>query len=273
VDDADLIAALSGIGYVNLDIPENEAFTKALQEIPESLDLINELKLVHPDLYPYDEFELYGSTAVMSQLHLLTYDAVMAMGMAICNASQEFPTGPEIFDSFRQLKFQGASGDVRFDTTTGTRLVDGVNFAIMNVVPRDTLVDGKVKFENIKSIVVNFVKENPLEVINPFIYSDGTTVPPVTNTPSPDLNLIQPAAMAFGYGLFAVVSITSIGWAVFTHKYRKTPIVKASQPFFLFMMCIGTFIMGLSILMSGFQEPMPVRLLNFACVAYIWCFS
>jgi hypothetical protein len=273
VDDADLVSAIHGIGYVILDIPENEAFTRALSEIPESLDLVNELKSVHPDLYPYDHFEVYGSTAVSSQYHLLNYDAVMAMGIAICKAPQEFPTGPQIFDSYRQLRFQGASGDVHIEPTTGTRAVDGVNFAIMNVVTRETLVDGKIKFANIKSTVVNFVNENPLEVVNPFIYADGTTISPATQPLSQDLNLIPPAVRAFGYGLFVMVSIASIGWAVFTYKYRKSPIVKASQPFFLFMTCIGTFIMGLSILMSGFQEPMPIGLLNFACVATIWFFS
>ena len=272
--DADLVTAIRGVGYIILEVPENEEFYKALSELPQSPSMQEELISVHPEKFAYENFDLNQSTAITSQYHLFSYDAVMSMAIAICSADHEFPTGPQIFESFLKLRFRGASGDVQFDLVTGSRLVDTLNYAIVNVVEKKKLIDGLTGFDSTISSLVSIVREDPLQRVSPFIFADGSIYPPIPlPTIVQDLNLIPPQVRGFGFALFVLVSLTSLWWAVFTYKYRKAPIVKASQPFFLSMICIGTFIMGLSILMSGFQEPMPLSVLNFACEANLWFFS
>lgn len=274
IKDADLVTAIHGVGYVILEVPENEEFYTALSELPESPSMQEELISVHPEKFAFENFNLNQSTAITSQYHLFNYDAVMSMAIAICRADHELPTGPQIFASFLKVRFRGASGDVQFDLVTGSRLVDSLKYAIVNVVQKKNLIDGMTGFDSTLSSLVSFAQEEPLQHVTPFIFTDGSIYPPQPlPTPALDLNLIPPRVRGFGFALFVLVSLTSIWWALFTFKYRNTPIVKASQPFFLSMICIGTFTMGLSILMSGFQEPMPLSVLNFACEANIWFFS
>ena len=276
IEDADLLTAINGIGYIILDIPESEELYAALSELTEQPVLLQEMISVHDDPFAFEHFDLIGTTVISSQYHILNYDAMMAMGFAICMADQEFPTGPQIFHSLtRNVKFQGASGNVDLDNVTGSRVLEGLKYAVYNVlVKRDESVTNHTHLNIIQSALVNFVGAGAVEHVFPFVYSNGATVPPLSLPPrNENLNLIPTGIRAFGFSLFILASFTSIGWATFTIKYKKKPIVRASQPFFLCMTCVGAFIMGLSILMSGFQEPMPINVLNFACVANLWFFS
>jgi len=49
------------------------------------------------------------------------YDAVIGVALAMCRAGEktEFFSGVQIFDEFRQLDFEGASGNVRIFNETG----------------------------------------------------------------------------------------------------------------------------------------------------------
>jgi hypothetical protein len=50
----------------------------------------------------------------------LNYDAIMALGIAACEAKQNFFTGPELYQTLVETEFEGVSGLVRFSNNTGT---------------------------------------------------------------------------------------------------------------------------------------------------------
>ena len=259
--DADLVAALDGVGYFEIRIPPNQDFSAAISEIPLSPTLQKELISLHPDKYPYENFNFTGTTADDSYYQKMSYDAMMAMGLAICNAPQEYPTGPQIYQSFLNLVFSGASGDLLFEPNSGTRGFIRLHYSVVNAVKQNVLVNGSVRYTTNTTSVVDFDANPQVVYYSPFIYAQGSTKPPSPGTsPSSNLNLIPPWVRGFGFALFGIVCLASIGWAIFTYKFRKTAIVKASQPFFLFMTCAGTLTMAQAILMFGFQEPMPLQL-------------
>lgn len=74
--------------------------------------------------------------------------------------------------------------------------------------------------------------------INPFIYKDGSTIP------IPDLQPVyeQPITIhtnikVISYVLCILTILLAIGFSSWTMNNRKTRIVNASQPFFLYMIC------------------------------------
>eukprot|EP00957_Ditylum_brightwellii_P069303 5261399-Ditylum_brightwellii.AAC.1 len=65
-------------------------------------------------------------------------------------------------------------------------------------------------------------------------YADGSTEPPLTIPPKigENLNQISLGQRIAVYIMMALIFIFSIGFMVWTYWNRKTPIVRASQPFF-----------------------------------------
>jgi hypothetical protein len=56
-----------------------------------------------------------------SQFPPLVYDSIMGIGIAACQAQEEFFTGQELLNEFFKLDFEGASGTVRMDPVATTK--------------------------------------------------------------------------------------------------------------------------------------------------------
>lgn len=87
------------------------------------------------------------------------------------------------------------------------------------------------------------------------------------------MNLIPTAILAFGLSLCGLVIVTSIFWMIWTLRYRDKVVVKASQPIFLFQICVGTLIITSAIIPMSMQEPISKRGLDIACMATPWLIS
>jgi len=75
-----------------------------------------------------------------------------------------------------------------------------------------------------------------------------------------------------GYFAFGLVTCLSIGFGAWTFLNRKNKVVRASQPFFLIMMCVGVFISAMVFIPMSIddQEPFTVEDCQRACKAVIW---
>ena len=105
--------------------------------------------------------------------------------------------------------------------------------------------------------------------LEPFRFRGGSTVPPPSlPMVETNLNLIPSGVRAFAWGLASFSIMVSLVLLVWTIIYRKRRLVRAAQPVFLVMMCVGSAMMGLSALFLGWQEPWPG--LDFACMATPW---
>jgi hypothetical protein len=86
-------------------------------------------------------------------------------------------------------------------------------------------------------------------------------------------NLNQLGSGIRGYG-FAIASLTMVlAWvfALWSYKHRFSPVVKASQPFFLILICLGVFVLASSIFPMAIDDGFAsVEACDKACMSIPW---
>lgn len=209
------------------------------------------------------------------------YDAVVAMALAACKGHAKAKeagdddaasfTAEDFFRSFASTELNGAYGHVSFDKTTGSRDYSSISYTVRNVLANDPDQDGIVTFRTVSTEVRENGKWKPVEGAPPFVYSDGTTSPPPVLPPlDEDLNLVSTGARAFGLALSGTALLLSIIFGLWTWKHRNTPVVRASQGLFLYLLCAGTFVVGCAIVPMSLQEPIDQTSLDVACMSVPW---
>lgn len=201
-------------------------------------------------------------------LHL--YDAVMAVGVGACKAHQDIQTqndrrtdevgsteeinnitwtGQLLQDGIRSAQFTGASGEVLFGNGfPGSRKGTTITYHVVNLFP-----DGFVGDLYSVSKVRNATDGQWYE-IEPFIYAGGATSPPELLRDPANQNYLSKSARAAGLtlmGLALLAIVLSCGW-VAVHRHHST--VVASQPIFLYFLCMGCALTSLAILFLSFDE-------------------
>lgn len=104
-------------------------------------------------------------------------------------------------------------------------------------------------------------------------YADGSTIPPPTIPPGigEDLHQISLGLRIAAGIMMGLIFIFSIGFMGWTYYHRTTHIVRASQPFFLYIICIGTFIMGSAIIPISIDDGIvSVEGCDIACMFSPW---
>jgi Receptor family ligand binding region/7 transmembrane sweet-taste receptor of 3 GCPR len=207
----------------------------------------------------------------------LLYDAVIGMALAMCRAGNEteFFTGVQIFNEFRELDFSGASGNVRIDNETGTRDFQSLTYALWNIQAYEELHENgnpQIKLVPCKKYDAGVWMPIPG---NPFLYADGTTVDPEALPPVEEKkNYIGDAGRYVAFSLMALVmlaSVLSLGWMTWFWKER---VVSSSQPLFLVLVSVGSFVMVSAIIPLSFDETVTddVNALDRACMAGPWLY-
>ena len=202
------------------------------------------------------------------------YDAVTALGLSMCSAGSdaEFFTGPEIYEYFRNLDFAGTSGRVLITPETGTRNYTTVPFVMWNVqdYPKKDS-EGRVQFQIAPASSYNG-KWNSVEGMT-FMYNGGSTetpesLPPVTM----DMNYIGKTGQIIGYILMGIVMLCAIISFVWLVYYRNHEVIFSSQPVFLLMVSIGSFVMASTIIPLSLEEPVSAAGLDIACMSSPWIY-
>ena len=84
-----------------------------------------------------------------------------------------------------------------------------------------------------------------------------------------ELNLVSPTAVKTGTIFFCCIALAAVllsGW-VFWH--RKAPAVRVMQPFFLQMLCFGTFLVSIAVIPYG-RDDTNTPHIDQACTAILW---
>jgi len=195
---------------------------------------------------------------------------MIALGVALCNTTEAFPSGPKIVDAIKATEFAGTSGRVSFDSFTGTRAAESVSFRVVNL-----LVDPSPSSIEVSATTTSIVRLSTKEVetLSSFVYAEGTTTVPLSlPPPNTEFNLLGTGVRVLGWALAGVVILLSIFFAVWTIRLRKKSIVRVAQPVFLGLVCVGVILMACTIIPMSFQEPMPDDVLDGACMAIPWLF-
>jgi hypothetical protein len=202
------------------------------------------------------------------------YDAVTSFGLSMCRAgtgeNSTFFTGPDIYNEFRNLEFEGASGRVLIDNTTGTRDYRSIDFVLWTL-QIDT-EEGETRFVPSQTFKDNAWVQIPG---NPFIFPGGTESPPASLPKVEyDLNYIGKSARAAGYAFMAFAMVSSILTLLWLVYYRDEPVVSSSQPLCLSMVSAGAFIMASTIIPLSLEETIVAdeNGLDKACMAAPWLY-
>jgi hypothetical protein len=240
-----------GIGESSYDI-----FAKHLQEMQHSDDSMEYMfsKVPLPE-DPVDKaFVTSFLQSVLDPLYMdhsiqFIYEATVLAGLAACGGVSKdlFLDGDTFYDYLYESSFQGISGNVLLDRSTGSRVANNTIYTIVN------LIDDENKNPNYP---VNFLPQtsdrygdNGWEKVNPFVYFDNSTNFPslaLLYLQSTDLTRLETLTIIVVVSMmfFSISVLMAFFFAAWTFSNRRTRIVRASQPFFLYLICGGTVILG-----------------------------
>lgn len=269
-----LAKALNGTGAIvirSLD-DKNATLQKQLDEFASNSFMMTEYLNAHVErevFPPRFQFQPASSSSA-----LLAYDAMMAIGIAACEAQSDNFTGQELYNALLSTQFDGASGHVAFSAETGTRKLDTVSYRVVNVLADPPNPDSNLTFSiGVDAAYVN-LGDKTVDVIRPFRFADGTTNAPASSRMAgEELNLISRGVLYFTVSVAVLVMFLSVGCAWWTIRNREKRVVRRSQPIFLCMLCVGTFVMASTVGFQAFQEPFSQRALDFACMISPWLVS
>ena len=275
----DIAQALHGVGILLLHFEDNYVFNQALEDFVLAREEPNALNQTMRDRFiaAHVEREIFENVTFLppySSFYMyLMYDAMLALGLTACNTPGFF-TADEFYANLLQLEFPGVSGLVQFHNVTGTRNASSVQYRLENVVLSDERSsDTQIKFHAKTSVLMS---GTGIEVVNPYQFYDNTTIPAAALPPieGVNYNLISRGALIFGWTFSGFVLLNSLFWMIWTIINRKKFVVRASQPVFLCQICIGVFIMALSIIPLSMQEESDGGTSRFdldaACMATPW---
>ena len=286
-----LARALHGSAVVSLVEQPYEPFDTALWNLTQDKVARSLYVSQHdePEIFQNYSFPTPGRTIYQ----YFAFDAVTAMMLAACETpittaeeEEDFDNipGRRIYEQLMRTEFQGVSGHVAFDPTTGTRRSDGLQYGVRNIrFPDHLVVDDyymvSAELTHIVTIaasvlIPSLAPTEQVQVVSTFYFASNTTIPPSSLPPlDQDLNLIPSAARIFGWALNGIVVLLSLFWMTWTLSNRARDVVKASQPIFLCQICIGTIIIASSVIPMSMQEPTSLHGLDIACMASPWLIS
>lgn len=117
-------------------------------------------------------------------------------------------------------------------------------------------------------------------------YLDATSVPKIISTPLVEMSRIPHPlpphiidnnyignAKIFAYIAFSIVTLSSIGVAMWVWFNRNSKVVRSTQPSFLLMICAGTLVLGSSTIPLTFDdENGNQKAADTACMVFPWLF-
>jgi len=111
--------------------------------------------------------------------------------------------------------------------------------------------------------------------VDPFIFRDGTNLPPLLLRTTPEQNYLNVGMRAAGLALMSIALFACTASAVWVFVNRKHRIVRAAQPYSLYLVCLGSFITTFAILPLSYDESYgwSTEQLSSGCMSIPWLVS
>ncbi|KAG7339700.1 7 transmembrane sweet-taste receptor of 3 GCPR [Nitzschia inconspicua] len=228
-----------------------------------------------PQTYPFVNDPEFLNPVVHDSVAYI-YDATILMGLSACQAIQqnngEAFNGQEQFGYLTQTNFQGVTGEVVLDATTGSRIFNSTTYKLVNLVEElVSNIDGQAMIR-FSGEVTDVYQGSMWDSRRPFIFNDGTTTAP-DSLPPPDRNSnrILPGVRGLAWTLSFINMFMAVGFVCWTYRNRNTRVVKASQPFFLYLLCSGVVLVASSTIPFSYDRQFSSRqACTRACLATVW---
>mmetsp|Transcript_904 Transcript_904/g.1945 ORF Transcript_904/g.1945 Transcript_904/m.1945 type:complete len:936 (+) Transcript_904:203-3010(+) len=257
--------------------PQFSPFSESMRAL-KNKDDFEYLNSIVPHFNETPYFDISGAfmDPIVYDYTMFVYDATILLGLAACGATTEnlTMTGDTFYDRIVNFEaFEGVSGSVDLDPTTGTREPLSAFYTLSNYVEEERFDEetGKtmVKFQ---SVTTDMYSNGTWSSLLDYTFNDGTYNPP-KGIPSPDTkeNFIQPWIHVLVLTLCVSAMLLSTGLALWTWHFRRTRVVAASQPVFLLLICLGCFIMASAIIPLQFDHNVAdIQGCTIACNAVAW---
>ena len=260
IHENDSVLGRSGEGIMSFSIlsaregtARYDAFAQAFSELnnPEDIAYLTPLLPRHenaPDYNPSFQNETFLTGYITGAR---VYDAVIALGLAACAVNGTL-NGASLFDSWTKTSFVGATGTVKFDGETGSRLPETALYVVANLVRRDV---NETHFELLAKYP--YVYDEGWQKEDDLVFSAGkVTAPAILPMIEVESNYIGWGWRSGGWVLAFAPIFASIYFAGFTWLKRETYVVRASQPIFLLLICFGVVLMASTIFPMSIDDEL-----------------
>jgi ABC-type branched-subunit amino acid transport system substrate-binding protein len=234
--------------------------------------------LLKPSLNASGQLEAFANYSIpeVSAGSVFSYDSFMSLALAACSASTRFGSNfskEEFHDTWIKSDFMGATGNVRFDPATGSRLQQTIPATIANYLASSTPgADEKYTIRSVDTHIYNESAWHRLQGAPEFIYASGSTTPPSALPPlTVSEDEIQTWASILGYVATVLIVIITLGFCVWMQYHSNDDPIRATQVFFVWMLGIGVCLMAISLIPQAAlaSSTMP----NAACMISPWFLS
>lgn len=279
------------VAPVDFNNPATDEYIKQIQELKNAEDLqyinsffqpIFETRRGSPAyaaaIEPIESGEFLDNLISQAESDITTseafyYDAVIALGLATCDAYARVGsafTGKDQFQSILTQSFRGATGSVNF-LNTGTR--DQTSFTYAAFTTFETEYNDTHAI--IDQAISRTFSNGEWTRVNDFLFTDGLPNAPADLPPAViDDNTISPAIRGISLTMYGIILLMVAGFASWTIANIDKRVVTASQPFFLFTLLTGVVILASSIIPVNIDHS--VASLDgcvIACNSSIWLVS
>ena len=153
-------------------------------------------------------------------------------------------------------KNPNAAIDIRFAGT------DGIYFALadeiqpyLEMTRTDTLPENEEEKQQLRLQIAEKISQRFTQIVKDENAKPETAIPMLEQYQrdlgiyKPEINYNQIGSLRyFGFVMLAIILLVSIGFAIWVFLYRTNRVVQFSQPLFLYLLCVGTFVLGSAIL-------------------------
>jgi len=217
------------------------------------------------------------------------YDSVMAIGLGACALRQRSPDSsgskpgrelqsrkpPSASDlpytplvrAIQSLHFRGASGNVSFQIVDKIRPPQGIVVGAFNI-------RWDPETNEYRAILGALRAESGWRDLEPFVYANGLTSAPAVKLAIDNENHLSKWVQTLGLSLLCITWFVGLICALGVYLTREDSIMKAGQPIFLEVLCLGSVMTSTAIFTLSFDEGSgwSVQSLSVACTVTPWLF-
>ena len=202
-----------------------------------------------------------------------SYEAAALIGLAACNAASTSLSlsGQDHYDAMLSLNMTGVLNDVVL-TEYGSRKADETYFTVTNFFSKEEENGDNVNFQ--ASITSGFENGEWQQYTN-YVFNDGTSnIQADLPSLAVDMNFISTGIRGTVLALCGSAVLLSVGFGLWTYIKIDARVVRASQPLFLYLICVGACIASCSIIPLSLDHAVAsLDGMNVACNSTIWLVS